>query len=270
LGQRAYGYRRWAKPSLIFSPLAFRPLPAACRLDFFFELNINSRSMREIKSRIKKPTLVAKRREQILKTAMILFRKQGYHKTTMREICELSKVNRGSFYDYFESKEDILVYLYKQMMYQEGDFEKVFPRKEVSGWEDLSPFIRSIVHDSWNRDKHTIQLLYRETISLDKKTRREVMNIESSFIKVIAENLQKGLGSASISEELEIIANILVFMDSFLPLRGWNLHHLSQEKILEAVTGMVMGRLKELKGPEGEKRKKNLSSLRADKNGDGA
>ena len=204
--------------------------------------------MREIKSRIKKPALIAKRREQIIQTAMVLFRKQGYHKTTMREICEASKVNRGSFYDYFESKEDILVYLYKQMMYQDGDFEKVLPKEKISKWDDLEPYIRSLISAAWNRDKHPIQLLYRETVSLDKKTRQEVLRIESNYIKIITENLRRGLGIDEITEDLEILSNLLVFIDSFLPLRGWNLHHLDQEKILNEVTGIIMMKLKTLQG----------------------
>jgi AcrR family transcriptional regulator len=212
--------------------------------------------MREIKTRIKKPSLIAKRREQIMRTAMDLFREKGYHKTTMREICALSKVNRGSFYDYFESKEDILIYIYKQMMYQEGDFEKSLPKEKISGWEDLEPYLRSLLTAAWNRDKHPIQLLYRETISLDKKSRKDVLRIESEYVQIVAENLRKGLGFSALSEELEILANSLVFIDSFFPLRGWNMHHLDQKKVLDVVTDMFMMKLNELrdhqkrKGPE--------------------
>ena len=206
--------------------------------------------MREIKSRIKKTTLITKRREQILQTALDLFRKQGYHKTTMREICDSSMVNRGSFYDYFESKEDILVYLYKQMMYQDGDFEKVLPKEKISGWDDLEPYIRSLLHSAWNRDKHPIQLLYRETISLDKKTRQEVLRIESKYVKLVAENLRKGLGLPVVTEELEILTNIMVYNNSFFPLRGWNLHHLDQKKILNFLTEMFLMKLKEMRKPQ--------------------
>jgi AcrR family transcriptional regulator len=223
--------------------------------------------MREIKTRIKKPSLIAKRREQIMQTAMILFRKKGYHKTTMREICEVSKVNRGSFYDYFESKEDILVYIYKQMMYQEGDFEKSLPKEKISGREDLEPYLRTLLSAAWNRDRHPIQLLYRETISLDKRSRKDVLKIESEYVRIVAENIRKGLGLSVISRELEILANMVVFIDAFFPLRGWNMHHLDQEKILDFVTGMFMGKLKEMrnhqkgKGPESKSQNKKIMRI---------
>jgi AcrR family transcriptional regulator len=202
--------------------------------------------MDEIKSRIKKFTLISKRRNQIVRNAMILFRKKGYHKTTMREICEKSKVNRGSFYDYFTSKDDILNYIYQQMMYHNADFEKYMPLKNIYGWNNLEKYLKSLMETAWNRDKHSIQVLYRETISLDPKTRKEVLEIESKYIQWVMENLLKGLGLSAKTEELEILANLLVFISAFYPLRSWNLHHLDQGKVIELVAELFMARLKDL------------------------
>ncbi|MBI4765344.1 MAG: TetR/AcrR family transcriptional regulator [Deltaproteobacteria bacterium] len=202
--------------------------------------------MDEIKSRIKKSTLVAKRRNQIVQKAMILFRKKGYHKTTMREICEKSKVNRGSFYDYFTSKDDILNYIYQQMMYHNADFEKFMPLKDIYGWDNLKNYIKSLMETAWNRDKYPIQVLYRETISLDPKTRKEVLEIESRYIQWVMENLLKGLGLSTKTEELEILTNLLVFMSAFYPLRSWNLHHLDQGKVIDLVAELFLVRLKDL------------------------
>jgi len=201
--------------------------------------------MREINTNIKKPELVDKRRKQIMKTSMKLFRKKGYHATTMREICKTAGINMGSFYDYFGSKEDILVYIYKEMMCGGRTFERTFQGWRVSSWDDLEPFIKSLTFDSWNRNKHSIQLLYRETISLDKNTLREVLRIESAYVQWVAENLRAGLGLSSVKPDLEILANSLTFLNAFIPLRGWNMHHLEQEKILEFITQMLMAKLKD-------------------------
>lgn len=109
--------------------------------------------MREIITHIKKPELVQKRRTQIMKAAMALFRKNGYHATTMRQICRKANVNMGSFYDYFGSKGDILVYLYKEMMYGGRIFEREFAGRNVSVRADLEPFLKSMMLASWNRYK---------------------------------------------------------------------------------------------------------------------
>jgi AcrR family transcriptional regulator len=203
--------------------------------------------MRKFLTNIKKPELVARRRSQIMGAAMKLFQKHGYHATTMRQICEKSKVNRGSFYDYFRSKEDILVYIYKEMMYEAGDFDKTFPELKISGWKDLEPFVRHIARNSWERNKNAIQLLYRETISLDRKTMREVLRVESGYIQWVAENLRRGLRLPRVKKELEILANTIVYLNSFLPLRGWNMRHLDPEEILDSVVDMVMMKLEKLR-----------------------
>ncbi|MBP1714516.1 MAG: TetR family transcriptional regulator [Deltaproteobacteria bacterium] len=203
--------------------------------------------MRKFLTTIKKPELVARRRSQIMAAAMNLFRKQGYHATTMRQICEESQVNRGSFYDYFRSKEDILVYIYKEMMYEAGDFDRTFPELKISGWKDLEPFVRYIARNSWERNRSAIQLLYRETISLDRKTMREVLRVESGYIKWVAENLRRGLKLPKINKKLEILANTIVYLNAFLPLRGWNMHHLDPDEVLDSVVELVMMKLEELR-----------------------
>ena len=201
--------------------------------------------MREIKTNIKKPELVTKRRNQIMKAAKELFRKKGYHATTMREICKRAKVNQGSFYDYFGSKEDILVYIYKQVMSRELDGAS--PDGKISDWKDMEHFLKVLMSNAWHRDKKNIQILYRETTSLDKKTMRKVLKLESDFIKWVAEKLREGLGLPSTSLKLEMIANLAVYINSFIPLRGWNLHHMDQEEILNFAVDMLMTKLKELR-----------------------
>ncbi len=202
--------------------------------------------MREILTNIKKPELVAKRRHQIMRTAMELFRKNGYHATTMREICAKSRVNMGSIYDYFGSKEDILVFIYKEMMYESNSFNGLVPR-DVKGWDDLEPFLRAILLESWNKNKKSIQLMYRETIALDKKTLREVLSIEAEFVQWVAEKLRRAVGLSRITRELEILANSIVYLNSFIPLRGWNMQHIDQKKILDSLVGMFMAKLEQLR-----------------------
>ncbi len=42
---------------------------------------------------------------ELLKTGMMLFGEKGYHGTGIKEIVESLKVPKGSFYNYFKSKE---------------------------------------------------------------------------------------------------------------------------------------------------------------------
>ncbi len=200
--------------------------------------------MRKIKTNIKNPDLVEKRRNQISQAAANLFRTKGYHATSMRTICQKAKVNQGSFYDYFGGKEDILVYLYKQILSRKLDWGS--SDTQPIDMKDIESLLRLSMSNAWGRDNNAIQLLYQETTSLDKKTQKEVFRIESEFVKWVAEKLREGLSLPSVTMELEMMANLIVYINAFVPLRGWNLNHMNQEEIIDFCVNLLMTKLNEL------------------------
>ena len=63
---------------------------------------------KDIPTQIKDPELVERRRRQIVDAAVQLFIKNGFHKTTTRQIAGAAGFSIGSLYEYIASKEDIL------------------------------------------------------------------------------------------------------------------------------------------------------------------
>jgi len=59
-----------------------------------------------------------KRRAQIIGTAFTLFAEQGYHGTTVGDICDALGVGKGVFYWYFESKEALFKELLQSSLFQ--------------------------------------------------------------------------------------------------------------------------------------------------------
>lgn len=51
------------------------------------------------------------RREQILLAAMNCFAENGFHKTSVKDICRAANLSPGAVYSYFESKDDIIAAL---------------------------------------------------------------------------------------------------------------------------------------------------------------
>jgi AcrR family transcriptional regulator len=48
------------------------------------------------------------RKRQILQAAAECFSDQGFHQTSMRDICKQAKLSAGAVYNYFDSKDDII------------------------------------------------------------------------------------------------------------------------------------------------------------------
>ena len=58
----------------------------------------------------------APRVAQIHEAALALFAQRGYHETTMDNIVERTGLSKGTLYWYFESKQDLLISLFRQVM----------------------------------------------------------------------------------------------------------------------------------------------------------
>ena len=56
------------------------------------------------------PEQQAERREKIVAVALSLMAENGFQKTSMREIAVLANMGKSSLYDFFKTKDEIVVY----------------------------------------------------------------------------------------------------------------------------------------------------------------
>ncbi len=63
---------------------------------------------REIHASVKDEQLVEKRRNQMIRGAVSLFKEKGFHRTTTREIARAAGFSIGTLYEYIRTKEDVL------------------------------------------------------------------------------------------------------------------------------------------------------------------
>lgn len=106
-------------------------------------------------------------RRKIIKEASKLFIYQGYNKTTIREIANVSGVGRGHLYYYFRKKEDILLYLYKDLL------ERIYKLISESYNHGSEPLVNYAIS----------QCVYTHIIASSKELFR--MYIEGSSIDVV-------------------------------------------------------------------------------------
>src|SRR3954467_6549460 len=73
---------------------------------------------REVQASVKDERLVQRRRDQMIKGAVSLFKEKGFHRTTTREIAKAAGFSIGTLYEYIRTKEDVL-YLVCDFIYDE-------------------------------------------------------------------------------------------------------------------------------------------------------
>jgi len=59
---------------------------------------------------------VAKRRHEIFHQVVNVFLKKGFQETSMREIAEAAGLGKSTLYDYFKTKDEILVYFFEDQL----------------------------------------------------------------------------------------------------------------------------------------------------------
>jgi AcrR family transcriptional regulator len=187
---------------------------------------MSERVLREKKigTQIKDSELVQKKRLQIAMGASKLFIKRGYYETGIREISKATGLTIGNLYDYIKKKEDIL-YLVFDAFYtiwlnkleEEGVLEIDDPVRQL---RDSIQKMLELVNDH----KDMVLLMYTESKILPKEFLKIFLQKESGFIEYFEKILRKGVerGVFRIKDPF-FLANIIAYLLSVEPLRGWNL-----------------------------------------------
>lgn len=98
---------------------------------------------------------IARRRAHILDAAATVFARQGFHRTTTKDIAEAADIAEGTIYNYFNSKEDLVIGLLERLASLE-DRRKVL---EEALPEDFEAFLVRHLRDRLARAKDNETLI---------------------------------------------------------------------------------------------------------------
>lgn len=198
--------------------------------------------------------LVQSRREQICDAALELFLEKGFASTTIRDICARSGVNQASIYDYIANKNDILRRLLNQLWF----------RKDVVALPDLladsslsleEAFAR-YYRDTWRTKRKGTLLVYRSVPHMLEEDRKAMRVRDIALIASLAEQLRRRAGRDVDETEVEILANLLIFLSAFGPMRDWLAKDAPEEKIVRTVAAGAAAMTRTLLGEaEGAKQR---------------
>jgi len=197
---------------------------------------------KEVKTQIKDPELVQKRRLQIAMGASKLFIEKGYSKTSIREISKATGLTIGNLYDYITRKEDVLYLVFDvfhsmwvNRLEEEGVFEIDDPVKQ------LRIAIRKML-ELVNNYRDMILLMYTESKLLPKDFLKIILEKESGLVICFEQILERGIKKKVLkAKDPFLVANIIVYLLSMLPLRGWNLKKQYEvEEINRFIEGYIL------------------------------
>ncbi|GKW45443.1 TetR/AcrR family transcriptional regulator [Planococcus sp. NCCP-2050] len=203
---------------------------------------------REIQSSVKDESLIEKRRAQMIRGAVTLFKEKGFHRTTTREIAKASGFSIGTLYEYIRTKEDVL-YLVCDSIYDEVHARLDALDIDKGSLEVLITAIEhyySLIDDM--QDEYVV--MYQESKSLPKDALRYVLDKEMEMVSLFERLLAECADSGEITmapKEIKLAANHLFVQGQMWAFRRWALRDYTIQEFIELQTKFL------LQGMAGEK-----------------
>jgi AcrR family transcriptional regulator len=165
----------------------------------------------------------AERRERLFRSALDLFARKGFGETTVEDITNAADLGKGTFFNYFPSKEHIiLAFAEMQLAKLKAAFEEM-----RSSNVPVPVFMRSLgarMTQEPIRNPAIIRILLQAFLT-DSPVRESVLNLQNRVIAIHTEMIRIGQSRGEIRNDLppEVMAH--VFRQTiFGTLLIWTLH----------------------------------------------
>ncbi|MRG86230.1 TetR/AcrR family transcriptional regulator [Salinibacillus xinjiangensis] len=175
---------------------------------------------KNVPTSIKDQQLIEKRRKQMVKGAVTLFKEKGFHRTTTREIAKASGFSIGTLYEYIRTKEDVLFLVcddiyenVKERMVGSIDMEN----RSVECLVDAVRSYFQLIHDIQDE----ILVMYQEIKALSKDAREYILQKEKDMVHMLEVVIENSLPYQISDQELKLIANNIFVHGHMWGFRRW-------------------------------------------------
>ena len=167
------------------------------------------------------------RRNQIVDAAVRRFSRDGFHQTTMDDICAEADMSKGALYRYFASKEDIVATMYERSINQETSLMKGILEQNgpVAALVDLTDGVYGQLADPASRAGYRLAVqLWAEAMTHPRISELPLHEFDLWF-PVISGIIREGQRRGEINEDLdpEVVPRVIgaMFMGIVLQ-KSWD------------------------------------------------
>ncbi|MGD6874908.1 TetR/AcrR family transcriptional regulator [Bacillus infantis] len=203
---------------------------------------------REVHASVKDEKLVKKRRDEMIKGAVNLFKQKGFHRTTTREIAKASGFSIGTLYEYIRTKEDVL-YLVCDSIYDSVRDRLQEALDANRGTLDslklgIAYYFR-VVDDMQDE----VLVMYQEAKSLSKDALPYVLRKEIEMVSMFEDVIQRCVDNGELhltEKEVKMIAHNIFVQGQMWGFRRWALQRVySLDEYIELQTELLIQGIKQ-------------------------
>lgn len=184
------------------------------------------------------PEQQMERRHEIKNAALQIFKEKGFQKTSMREISEAVGMGKSTLYDFFDSKDEIIVFAYEEAM--RTIIEKT--KEIVASEPSLEQCLRIIMRNNLTytlENKHLIGWLNTEASYLEESYQKRLHEIRYSYQDIIQSVVEKGITDRLIRKTDPALATRLL-INSILSIAYTSRPSGSLEEMLEEAVNIFL------------------------------
>ncbi len=191
-----------------------------------------------------RPDVSEERKAQIYEAALACFGRQGYHRTTMDDIVAESGLSKGSLYWYFDSKKDLFLSLFQEVMGQFGQtWEIIVANEEASAtekllaslalirieFEEMVPFF-GMMMEAWALTRH------------DEDVERLTRELYQPYVDMVARIVEEGVASGEfdVASPQATALVILTLFDGIMMALSTGLWTHDWNEVMDAAGALVL------------------------------
>ncbi len=142
-------------------------------------------------------------KQKIVQASITLFEKQGFTETSIQDIVDSLNVTKGTFYYYFNSKEELLRDIHLEYIsYVLDEQEKIIGDADLSAKEKLRNIVTMLV-TSIESQGFMARIFFREMRNLSRKHIEEIIPRREKFLANLQQLIKTGIESGEFKKELD-------------------------------------------------------------------
>jgi TetR/AcrR family transcriptional regulator, cholesterol catabolism regulator len=135
------------------------------------------------------------RRREIFQSAVYLFIEKGFTETSMREIAEAAGLGKSTLYDYFKTKDDILISYFENEINSVTRLAEAINKQELPAEQKLRQILQAQMDFLLGNKKFYLKLtLQAQRLNLDSQNRIQMSRhaYQDLLCRIIEEGIAEG------------------------------------------------------------------------------
>lgn len=204
---------------------------------------------------VKNAILAEARRAAIVKAAVDVFYKKGYHVSRVLDVAQAAGVSHGTIYNYVSCKEDLLYLICEEHFRGHEEIVERAVAKAKTTPQTLDALLRANIEAVAKYRKHFVVML-RELHHVEPAKRRAFFDLAAEQRKYIQKTLREMSKDTRLAIENPVVtANILVYLPKLIISRGWDMRSEVDEDTINETLFNFMQRGLGLRGKPSRRRK---------------